>query len=74
MEALKNFIMKNKVTHSFTTCQWPYGDPQEKNFHFCGAKPMDNKPYCQEHCDIAYIDEKELRKSKESNKHNKIAA
>ena len=29
--------MQNKVTHTFTSCQWPSGDPQEKDFSFCGA-------------------------------------
>ena len=74
MKSIKNFFMQNKVTHSFVTCQWPYGDPQEKDFHFCEAKPIENKPYCKEHCDIAYLDEKEIKKAKENLKHNKIAA
>ena len=74
MKSVKNFLMQNKVTHTFTNCQWPYGDPQEKDFHFCNEKTIENKPYCREHCNIAYIDEKDLRKNKENNKHNKIAA
>jgi len=73
MKAIKNFFMQNKVMYTFTSCQWPYGDPQEKDFHFCGVNPLKNKPYCSEHCNIAYIDEKELRKAREI-KHNKIAA
>ena len=73
MKTSKNFILQNKVTHTFTSCQWPYGDPQEKEFHFCGEKPFENKPYCKEHCNIAYIDEKELKKSRD-NKPRKIAA
>ena len=70
MKAIKNFISQNKVTHTFTSCQWPFGDPQEKDFHFCGKDPVGSKSYCEEHCKIAYIDEKDLKKSK----HNKIAA
>ncbi|MBI29679.1 MAG: hypothetical protein CFH21_00546 [Alphaproteobacteria bacterium MarineAlpha5_Bin11] len=74
MDKIKKFIMQNKVTHKFSTCQWPYGDPQEKDFYFCGAKPLDSKPYCQEHCQVAYIDEKELKRQKDAIKHKKIAA
>ena len=49
-------------------------DPGEENFHFCGSTPLSGKPYCKDHCDIAYIDEKELRKEKEAQKHKRIAA
>jgi len=73
MKNIKNFFIQNKVTHTFTSCQWPNGDPQEKDFHFCGAEALKNKPYCTEHCNIAYIDEKDLRKAREI-KQNKIAA
>tara|TARA_Y100001970_G_C14098391_1_gene784040 strand:+ start:723 stop:947 length:225 start_codon:yes stop_codon:yes gene_type:complete len=74
MNALKNFLMQNKVTHTFTSCQWPSGDPQEKDFSFCGAEPAKGKPYCENHCEIAYIDERELKKSKELQRNRKIAA
>ena len=40
------------------------GDPQEKDFHFCEADTLTGKPYCQDHCDVAYIDERELKKKK----------
>ena len=68
MKTIKNFILQNKVTHTFTSCQWPYGDPQEKEFHFCEADTVAGKPYCQTHCDVAYIDEKELNIEKEAQK------
>jgi len=74
MKELKKFFVQNKVTHTYASCQWPYGDPQEKDFHFCKAKPIDGKPYCKEHCDVAYIDEKDLKKSKDSIKNRRIAA
>ncbi len=35
-------------------CKWPFGDPQEDDFHFCGAEAMPGKPYCAEHCARAY--------------------
>jgi len=35
MSIIKNYLRQNKVTHIFSSCQWPIGDPQEKDFHFC---------------------------------------
>lgn len=30
-------------------CRWPFGDPEDKNFHFCG-NPCDYAlSYCEEH-------------------------
>ena len=74
MSIIKNYLRQNKVTHIFSSCQWPIGDPQEKNFHFCDATNLDGKPYCQQHCDLAYIDERELKKEKEAQKNRRIAA
>ncbi len=74
MSKVKDYLMRHRVTHVFDSCQWPFGDPQSKDFYFCGGKPVENKPYCSEHCSIAYIDEKELKKEKQSQKHRKIAA
>jgi len=73
MSIIKNYIKQNRVTHTFETCQWPFGDPHDKDFYFCGAETLESKPYCQEHCNIAYVDERELKKSKEAQKH-RIAA
>ena len=36
------------------SCQWPIGDPGDRNFKLCGEKAMTGKPYCQFHCSIAY--------------------
>ena len=63
MSIIKNYFKQNSVTHTFSSCQWPIGDPQEKEFHFCEAQTVQGKPYCQSHCDVAYIDEKELKKT-----------
>ncbi|MFP6743687.1 MAG: GcrA family cell cycle regulator [Alphaproteobacteria bacterium] len=38
-------------------CQWPFGDPGEEDFHFCGAPSLTGRPYCPEHCDRAYVRE-----------------
>ena len=74
MSIIKNYLKQNKVTHTFSDCQWPIGDPQEKDFHFCEAETLTGKPYCKEHCDVAYIDERELKKEKEAQKNRRIAA
>jgi len=36
-------------------CLWPYGDPRQAEFHFCGASAIEGKPYCAAHCARAYI-------------------
>ena len=74
MSILKNYFKQNSVMHSFSSSQWPIGDPQEKDFHFCESSTVAGKPYCQSHCDVAYIDEKELKKEKEAQKNRRIAA
>ncbi|MDI9313747.1 MAG: GcrA family cell cycle regulator [Hydrotalea sp.] len=35
-------------------CQWPFGDPQKSDFHFCGKDVEGGKPYCAHHCSRAY--------------------
>ena len=35
-------------------CQWPFGDPSEKNFYFCEKPAFETRPYCKEHCMLAY--------------------
>jgi len=35
-------------------CRWPFGDPGTDEFHFCGAKQVIGKPYCMDHCLLAY--------------------
>ena len=41
-----------KLTES--TCKWPIGHPDEKNFYFCGRKPIDSFPYCKLHVLYAF--------------------
>ena len=36
-------------------CQWPFGDPGDEDFHFCGAPALAKRPYCAEHCARAYV-------------------
>ena len=35
-------------------CRWPFGDPGTDEFHFCGALQEIGKPYCTDHCMLAY--------------------
>ncbi len=46
---------RNVFEFTGPSCLWPYGHPNDTNFHFCGARPVPGKPYCAEHAAIAYI-------------------
>tara|TARA_Y100000590_G_scaffold470316_1_gene663654 strand:+ start:6829 stop:7293 length:465 start_codon:yes stop_codon:yes gene_type:complete len=43
------------ATSQKRVCEWPIGHPDEQDFHFCGNERFDDKPYCIEHCAIAYV-------------------
>jgi len=36
-------------------CEWPEGHPDEPEFHFCNKDRFEEKPYCLDHCTIAYV-------------------
>lgn len=36
------------------TCKWPIGDPRKPDFHFCEAPALEGKPYCAQHCALAF--------------------
>lgn len=36
-------------------CRWPFNDPGDEDFHFCGRQVAPSKPYCPEHCAVAYV-------------------
>ena len=42
-------------TNNKRGCEWPEGDPDEPGFHFCEKERFEDKPYCLEHCAVAYI-------------------
>ncbi|OPZ76855.1 MAG: GcrA cell cycle regulator [Alphaproteobacteria bacterium ADurb.Bin438] len=56
---VKEVDKKNKKTKisdlTSTSCRWPVGDPKEEDFHFCGKETFNGKPYCLEHCAVAYV-------------------
>lgn len=37
-----------------TACCWPLGEPGRHDFRFCDAPAVGGKPYCGEHCSLAY--------------------
>lgn len=37
-----------------TNCRWPYGDPDQPEFHFCGATSLTRRSYCGPHHRLAY--------------------
>ena len=63
-------VLKNYLeTNNFRGCEWPEGHPDEVDFHYCGKERFEDKPYCLEHCAIAYvIPEKEEVKINPNNK------
>lgn len=42
-------------------CRWPFGDPGDDDFHFCGRQVAPGKPYCAEHCSVAYVSKSNSR-------------
>ena len=35
-------------------CQWPFGHPNDSDFHYCAEPVQPGWPYCSEHCALAY--------------------
>tara|TARA_X000000368_G_scaffold262088_1_gene207463 strand:- start:52 stop:525 length:474 start_codon:yes stop_codon:yes gene_type:complete len=49
-------VIKNLFTkHIKRGCEWPKGHPDESDFKFCGKDRFEDKPYCLEHCAVAYV-------------------
>lgn len=42
-------------TTSKRGCEWPEGHPDEPEFRFCNKERFEEKPYCLDHCSIAYV-------------------
>ena len=62
-------VIKNMFNSSIKRgCEWPQGHPDESDFNFCGKDRFEDKPYCLEHCAVAYvIPEKEEEENKTVN-------
>ena len=48
---VKNLFTKNTKRG----CEWPEGHPDESDFKFCGKERFEDKPYCIDHCAVAYV-------------------
>jgi len=49
-------IIKNHFTKNVKRgCEWPEGHPDETDFKFCGKERFEGKPYCINHCAVAYV-------------------
>lgn len=35
-------------------CRWPFGDPRDESFGFCGDRSISGLPYCSDHAKVAY--------------------
>ena len=65
-----NSDLKNLVTPvGKRGCEWPLGHPDEPEFHFCGKERFEDKPYCLNHCAVAYIipEKEEVEQQRVSN-------
>ena len=49
--SIKNIFNAN----SNRGCEWPEGHPDEPEFHFCNKIRFEDKPYCLDHCAVAYV-------------------
>ena len=63
--SVKNLLSTNNKR----SCEWPEGHPDESEFHFCGKERFEDKPYCLDHCAVAYV-----LPEKEENKTNSITS
>jgi len=36
-------------------CKWPIGHPGDPDFKFCTERALVGKPYCAEHCGVAFV-------------------
>lgn len=44
----------NRLTLTERMCRWPFGDPKNPDFYFCGRAVDVSVTYCAEHRAIAY--------------------
>ena len=53
-KSIKKEINASSLVPSMSGCKWPIGHPGDTDFYFCGKPVIPGKPYCGEHCLIAY--------------------
>lgn len=42
-----SIITMEKLTSGM--CRWPFGNPEDKDFYFCGSPCNPDSSYCEEH-------------------------
>ena len=50
----KKEISASSLAPIMSGCKWTIGHPGDDDFYFCGKPVIPGKPYCGEHCLIAY--------------------
>ena len=53
-KTIKKEISASSLVPKMNGCKWPIGHPGDDDFYFCGKPVIPGKPYCGEHCLIAY--------------------
>jgi GcrA cell cycle regulator len=46
------------------TCKWPFGDPLQGEFYFCGHGNEEGSPYCKYHSKLAFQQPQDRRRSR----------
>ena len=62
--SIKNLFVSNTKRR----CEWPLGHPDEAEFHFCNKERFEDKPYCLDHCAVAYVIPEKEEFKKDSNR------
>ena len=71
----KNFEPENPKTLEQLddkNCRWPIGHPDEKDFYFCGRKPIEGFSYCKLH--VLYAFQPKNQKEELINKEDDVPA
>ena len=50
----KKVVDISVLVPNMSGCKWPIGHPGDADFYFCGKPVHPGKPYCLEHCAVAY--------------------
>tara|TARA_B100001741_G_C16489764_1_gene569088 strand:+ start:104 stop:487 length:384 start_codon:yes stop_codon:yes gene_type:complete len=53
-KTIKKEISASSLVPKMNGCKWPIGHPGDDDFYFCGKPVIPGKPYCGEHCLVAY--------------------
>jgi GcrA cell cycle regulator len=49
LKPAKRKKMIKTIALTIDTCRWPFGDPADADFHYCGELPLIGRPYCDRH-------------------------